>query len=137
MDDKLRSIWDAACENDVQLMETLLDDAPELISARDGNQWTPLHHAAVCSSLNVMAILLARGADVHAQGRANETPLHLADNEPVTWLLLRYGADPLIVDRYGMTALDLVNDDKQPELHQMILDAMEHLYSRSRVPPLN
>jgi len=84
-----------------------------------------------------MSVLLERGADVNARGNAEETPLHLADNEPVTWLLIRYGADPRLEDRNGMTTLDFVHPDRQPGLHRMLLQAIEQLDSLPRVPPLN
>lgn len=137
MCERERSIWTAASNNDLQLLESLLSRQPELIAARDAHQWTPLHQASACSSMEVLAALLERGADVNARGQADETPLHLADNEPVTWLLVRYGADPRLEDRNGMTTLDFVDQHRQPGLYQMLLEAIAALDSQQRLPPLN
>lgn len=115
----------------------LLADEPRLIALRDRHGWTPLHQAVASSSLEVVLALLERGAEANARGRALETPLHLADTETATWLLIRYGADPRLTDRNQLTPLDLVREHLQPGLHRMLSEAVRHLNKMSELPPPN
>ena len=137
MRERERNIWTAAIENDCKLMASLLDKNPELIASRDSHQWTPLHRATACSSMEVMELLLLRGAEVNARGQAEETPLHLADNEATTWLLIRYGADPRLEDRNQMTPLDFVREERQPVLYDMLCQAVAQLDLMPRTTSTN
>ncbi len=75
---------------------------PALLHQSDTNRWTGLHYAANAGNKPVVALLLAKGADVNA-GRGTEkdwyrreTALHLAAGnglEDVVELLLAAGAD--------------------------------------------
>jgi len=92
-----------------------LDRVRELVNAgglrgtsHDG--WTPLHLAAHFGQKDVVAYLLAQGADVDARSRnpLGNTPLHAAaaGGAPTcVALLLRQGADPNAAYLDGLTAL--------------------------------
>ena len=82
-------------------------------------------------------MLLLRGAEVNARGQAEETPLHLADNEATTWLLIRYGADPRLEDRNQMTPLDFVREERQPVLYDMLCQAVAQLDLMPRTTSTN
>ena len=49
------------------------------INAKDINQWTPLHHAALHGQKESIEILIAEDADVNVWARIN-TPLHLCSS---------------------------------------------------------
>ncbi len=58
---------------------TPVADAAALdIHARDSLEWTKLHSAAFMGRVELVEMLLARGADVNAKARDGATPLHLA-----------------------------------------------------------
>ncbi len=73
------------------------------IMARTGTEETPLHLAAQCSTVGVVAMLLESGADAAAASYFNATPLHDAAARAVVGdddhfletlrLLLKHGAD--------------------------------------------
>jgi hypothetical protein len=130
-------IFKAVAANDLRLTVQLLTEEPELIVLRDRHGWTPLHQAAASSSLEVLLALLERGAEANARGRALETPLHLADTETATWLLIRYGADPRLADRNQLTPLDLVREHRQPGLSRMLRQAVQYLNKLCETPSPN
>ena len=45
------------------------------MNAKDGWEWTPLHIAANKSHKETIELLIAKGADVNAVNRSEETPL--------------------------------------------------------------
>ncbi|KAM3446443.1 hypothetical protein MY3296_009677 [Beauveria thailandica] len=72
---------------------------------------TPLHAVAGDNNEAVVRFYVELGADVSAQDRNGQTPLHLAaeriDNDDVIDLLLSHGADVSLKDNKGRTALHL------------------------------
>lgn len=95
------SIHDVASNGDVAQMEALLTSNPDLMSeAEGGTLKTPLHLACERGDLELVALLLARGADTAARDRHQLTPLFAAvkrNAAKVVRLLLRSGgsqADP-------------------------------------------
>lgn len=61
--------------------------------------------AAQYGHSHIIAILLAHGADVHAQDEENKTPLHMVKNKESLMLLHAQGADITMQDMYGNTPL--------------------------------
>ena len=49
------------------------------VDVRDNEGWTPLHKAANMLNLQVLVVLLGRGADPHAQTNKGKTPFQLAN----------------------------------------------------------
>lgn len=98
---------------DIGLIEALLlFQADPGISSNDQVTFGPLHHAARMSSPEVMHLLLAHRVPVNEKDRSHHraTALHIILKRGLSALaqdLLGAGADPLIKDAYGRSALHL------------------------------
>jgi len=68
---------------EVTFVELLLEYGAN-VDARDKKGWTSLHEAAYHLNLEVVVVLLNRGADQRAQTNKGETPIQLA-NAPLRW----------------------------------------------------
>lgn len=71
--------------------------------------WAPLHYAATNGHLAVMALLLEQFAYIDAASPNGTTPLMMAASygtEPAVKLLLEAGADPLLKNSQGLSAID-------------------------------
>ncbi|HLJ97520.1 MAG TPA: ankyrin repeat domain-containing protein [Gemmataceae bacterium] len=68
-------------EHDLAKVTALLDTAPELLHAGDrrGNQ--PIHWAAMTRQLDILDLLLARGADLNARRQDGARPIHLSNGD--------------------------------------------------------
>ena len=87
-------IHDAAKKGKVDIVNSLLAEKPERISAKDKKDNTPLHIAAFHGHKDVAELLIAKGADVNAKDKEGWTPLHeaaLYDHTAVSELLRRHG----------------------------------------------
>ena len=69
--------------SEVTVVELLLQYGANL-DVRDKRGWTPLHKAAFYLNLQVLVVLLDRGADPHAKTNKGETLIQLA-NTPSEW----------------------------------------------------
>ena len=56
----------------------ILDKEPSLVNCRDSDGYTPLHRACYNGHMNVVRVLLQRGADVDARTEDGWQPLHCA-----------------------------------------------------------
>jgi ankyrin repeat protein len=81
-------------------------------NATDDNGWSPLHFAAQAGSEAITRLLLRAGAKVNAQDSNGNTPLSTAafssrgEGELIE-LLRASGADPLLENSYGVSAVSL------------------------------
>lgn len=93
-------------------VEELLAANPELVSAQDEDGSTPLNCAAWKGHTEIAALLIDRGADIHAQSRGSHyggTPLHQAahgNNRAVAELLIQRGANVHVRSLNGRTPLE-------------------------------
>ena len=101
-------IHDAASQGDLEKVKSLLKTNPELVYNKDDNGWTPLHDAAAKGHKDVVALLLANGAEVNAK-KWDRTPLHEAvvnGHKDVAELLLANGAEVNARGHRGFTPLE-------------------------------
>ncbi len=83
---------------DVEAVRVRLEKDPGLIRSRDKDGYTILHRAAQAGHLQLVELLIAKGApvDIRSHDGNNRTPLHLAASEnqiDTVTLLLEKGAD--------------------------------------------
>lgn len=111
MADPAKEIIKAAKSGHIGRIKELLAGDHSLIDARDKDGSTPLHCAVWKGQQEVVAILVAAGADVNAHNENDHwgtTPLHAAAhaNQPaIAQILIDHGADLNARDREGRTPL--------------------------------
>ena len=104
----------------------LLDLSKVLIAkGADVNKpgWTPLHYAATRGHLAVMTLLLDNHAYIDASSPNNTTPLMMAafyGTPSAVKLLLEAGADPLIKNDQGLSAIDFAHKNSRMDSAEII-----------------
>jgi ankyrin repeat protein len=104
-------IHHAVHENDIPKVKKLLQDNPDLISAKSEHGYTPLHMAASHGYKDMAELLLANKAEVNAKDdNDSTTPLHQAavapgDHSDLVEMLLAHKADVNAADKNGLTPL--------------------------------
>jgi uncharacterized protein len=85
--------------------------------------WTPLHYAATMGHVPVIALLLENYAYIDAESPNGSTPLmmaaHYGSVESVQQLLSA-GADPLLKNEKGLTAIDFAYAAKREDVAKLI-----------------
>lgn len=85
--------------------------------------WAPLHYAATKGDTVILAMLLEEHAFIDAQSPNGTTPLMMAAHygtEAAVHLLLEEGADPLMKNELGLTAIDFARRADRPAIAEMI-----------------
>lgn len=85
--------------------------------------WTPLHYASTHGHLAIMQMLLDEHAYIDAESPNGTTPLMMAAHYGTTEavrLLLEAGADPLLKNQLGLTAIDFANRGNRPDAAELI-----------------
>lgn len=85
--------------------------------------WTPLHYAATSGQVPVIVLLLENYAYIDAESPNGSTPLmmaaHYGSTEAVKHLLSA-GADPLLKNEKGLTAIDFAHAAKRDDVAKLI-----------------
>lgn len=117
-------IHEAIQARNIDKVKKLLEDKPELINASDGNnRYTPLHYAVISSDKQMVALLIAKGADVNGKNAIDETPLYCAEKKEMAELLVAAGANINIKDKIHLTPLDCA-------AHRGCLDLVEYFVAK-------
>jgi ankyrin repeat protein len=107
-----------------------LDMAASLIKKdADVNKtgWTPLHYAASKGHLAIMSLLLDNNAYIDAESPNGTTPLMMAamyGTAPAVKLLLEAGADPMLKNQQGLSAIEFAQRASRTESAQLITAAI-------------
>lgn len=115
-----------------------LDTCRKLIArgaAVNKTGWAPLHYAATNSHLDVMRLLLEEHAFVDAESPNRTTPLMMAaryGSLQATQLLLEEGAEPLLKNAQGMTAIDFANSMQRADIAEAIGKAVRQRQPRGK-----
>jgi ankyrin repeat protein/mono/diheme cytochrome c family protein len=88
VDPKIQSFIAAIRGGDAKSVDARIAESPGLVTSKDLMGTTPLHHAAGFGTLQVMQLLLDKGADVNARNRRGSTPLHWAIHDAAKVRLL-------------------------------------------------
>ncbi|GFE54249.1 ankyrin repeat-containing protein [Babesia ovis] len=108
-------LFSLVVSGDVPMIESLLEDKPELVNVRSPEGLTALHLAADRGHIKVVKCLLKYGADMNAVDDNNDTPLLVAaaaGNRPVVDLLLRGGADGSVRNIDNLCVDDMLQEGK-------------------------
>lgn len=108
----------------------LLEISQKLI-ARDADVnktgWTPLHYAATRGHLEIITLLLDKHAYIDAESPNGSTPLMMAAGygpPEAVKLLLESGADPLLKNQQGLSAIDFAQQAKRQDIAEMVAGAI-------------
>lgn len=106
---ELSKLFEACEKGDVTYLSSNEEKVKELLSLELGGENSPLIAAADSGCSETVKKLIVLGADVNYKTDLGETALDVAcvaqDLESVK-ILLEYGADPLSVDRFGVSVLE-------------------------------
>jgi ankyrin repeat protein len=104
-------LFEAAASGTQERVEQLLHKDPEAIHSYSPDGWTALHLAVFFGRVNVVHLLLSKGADIDAPSKNDQlvTPLHSAlanpHNSAVGQLLIGAGAKLNVTQSQGYTPL--------------------------------
>ncbi len=109
----------AVFRGNMELVKALLDRDADV----NKTGWTPLHYAATAGNLPLIALLLEKHAYIDAESPNGTTPLMMAaqyGNPAVVKLLLDEGADPLLKNQLGLSAIDFAERAQRADSAELI-----------------
>ena len=113
----------AAIKGDLDMVAALIKKDADV----NKTGWTPLHYAASKGHLAIMNLLLENHAYIDAESPNGTTPLMMAaqyGTGPAVQLLLDAGADPLLKNQQGLTAIDFARRASRTESIDLIAAAV-------------
>ncbi len=117
-------IHQAAQKGDLDKAKMLLENDPQLVNARDEADRTPLHWAARGVHLEMLKLLIEKGADVNARDRFTITPVHIVafnGNIEIIQLLAEKGADLNAKTTASLTPLYFTQFNNKTEAVELLL----------------
>jgi uncharacterized protein len=85
--------------------------------------WAPLHYAATAGNIELITLLLENHAYIDAESPNGSTPLMMAaqyGTPSAVKLLLEEGADPLLKNQLGLTAIDFARRVERADSAEII-----------------
>ena len=110
---------------EVEAAKVLLDWGAEINAQHIEGGSTPLHYAVTTNRLEMVELLLSRGANVNATFRSGSTALHIAANRgfvPIAEVLIRKGALVDARDASGAAPIDEAAWRGYAEMVQFLID---------------
>ena len=104
-------------------VNSLLSFSPKLAFAKDANGRLPTHLAALKGFVEIMEVLLSKGADVESNDKEKRTPMHYAaeaGSKQMVEFLLAKGAQANPEDRKHKTPKDLANMNGHGEIIEIL-----------------
>jgi ankyrin repeat protein len=120
-----QEIFDAVKNNDYEKVKLLIEEDVLLVNIKDKAGNTPLHIAATIGSVELIELILSKGADINAQNTQLNTPLHEAiqnRKENISLLLIENGADLNKVNTQDQTPLHRAALHNQKRTGEMLID---------------
>jgi len=117
-------IHDAVRAGDLAKVKALVAKDPKVVNEKDTRGRTPLHFASDGGSREMIAFLIANGADVKATDPDGSTPLHWAawaGQADAARALIAAGADPNARNGRGADALESAFYGRHPEAVEALL----------------
>ena len=118
------------------IAENLAIEHPEDVNSQsidDGS--SPLHLASRRRHIDIVRMLIDRGADVSAQNKFGSTALHLASRDgdiELARILIDRGADMSAQDKFRSTALHLACRDGHLDLGRMLIDCRADMSAQDK-----
>lgn len=109
----------AALKGELALCQSLIKKGADV----NKPGWAPLHYAATNGHLDIMNLLLEKNAYIDAASPNGTTPLMMAAHygtESAVKLLLEAGADPLLKNTQGLSAIDFAHTGNRTESANII-----------------
>jgi ankyrin repeat protein/L-ascorbate metabolism protein UlaG (beta-lactamase superfamily) len=117
-------IHEAVRAGDLAKVKALVAKDPQVVNEKDARGRTPLHFASVIGKPDILAFLIAGGADVRAADPGGFTPLHWAAAEgqaDAARALIAAGADPNALSPQGVSTLESAFYGRHPEAVEALL----------------
>ena len=109
----------AAIDNHIDIARLLIQEGAEV----NKTGWTPLHYASTKGHIEMMRLLIENSAYLDAESPNGTTPLMMAafyGTPMAVKLLLEEGADPLLKNNLGISALEFAQQSPHKESIQYI-----------------
>jgi uncharacterized protein len=111
-----------------EVVRYLLDAGADLRLASRQGGFTPLHSAVATDAgavdIEIVRLLLDKGADPNAKGQSGSTPLHtvgFTGDRASLELLMKHRADPEIKNNDGKTPADLARERGHQEISDLLV----------------
>ena len=113
------NLIEAVKNNDINRVNSILNNGKENINAKDRDGWTALIWASCKGDLEIVKLLVESGADIDAKDNDGWTALMRASwrgYSEIVQYLVEIGADINIKNEDGKTALDLADTEEIKEI---------------------
>ncbi len=129
-------IFEATAVGKLDQVEVLLNTQPELVNASASDGFTPLGLASFFGYLEIVTLLLTKGAKVNVASRNDQhvMPLHssvASRNIPISKVLLEHGADVNAKQQEDFTPLLEAAHNGQLEMVELLLSYGADIHAKT------